>query len=246
MKRTFTFLLALFCFFISFSQEDGRSLLRGKVMYKNTNVQNQNVINVTTEKATITDDNGEFAIYVKAGDVLAFSAVNYKLTTVNIDEGIIRNNRLVVEVNEKVTELEEVVVTPENQEKFIQLKSEEFKRYDYAQDHSTEVVNLAIPQGSQYNINFVNIFKAIFKSKKKEEVASGTQLKMSDVLRQLYEDNFFVNDLGIPQDKINEFLYFCDDRMPAENLLKKDKEFELIDFLVEQSKSYLKVAKSEN
>ena len=40
------------------------------------------------------------------------------------------NLRIVIDVNDKITELDEVVVTPENTEKFLDLKEEEFKRYD--------------------------------------------------------------------------------------------------------------------
>ena len=49
----------------------------------------------------------------------------------------------------------------------------------------------------------------------------------------------------IPNDKINEFLLYCDDNFPDRILLQKDNEFELIDFLVKQSKKFVKsIAKS--
>lgn len=248
MKNLILSALLLICCF-SFAQNDGRTLLRGKVLYKNSNVANENVINVTSEKATVTNANGEFEIYVKSGDVLAFSAVNYRFTTVNITEGIIRNNRLVVEVTEKVEQLDEVVVSPENEKKFIELKEEEFKQVVYDQDESTRVDNLALTgpdRPLQYGLNFVNIFKAIFKSKKEKEPDFQDKLKVSEVLRLVYEDSFFTNNLNIPQDKIDEFLYYCDEKLPAEELLKKDNEFELIDFLVNQSKDYLNQVKSGN
>ncbi|WP_268225374.1 carboxypeptidase-like regulatory domain-containing protein [Sinomicrobium oceani] len=227
------------------AQDDGRVILRGKVLYKNTNVPNQNVINIDTENATITNDDGEFEIYVKNGDHLAFTAVNYKLKTVEINDSILKNNRLVIEVNEKVNELDEVVVTPDNEEKFLELKGEEFKKFDYEQDYSSTAQNMATPEHSLQNgINFVNIFKALFKA---DEGTEGTkrQLKVSEVLRQVYNDEFFVADLKIPQDKIDDFLYYCDDRIPRQSLLRKDNEFELIEFLVKQSENYRKSLQEE-
>ncbi len=241
--RITLFVLLLF-FGVSsiFAQEDDRVLLRGQVLYRNVNVPNENVINITTENGTITDDNGRFAIRVKAGDDLAFTAVNFQLMVVKITEEILKNNRLVVEVNEKVTELEEVVVTPEDQERFVEVKSSEFKKYEYEIDRSSEVDNIAMSQserGMTDGINFVNIFKALLKAGRKKAVDDGPSLKPSEVLRQVYDDEFFVVDLKLPQEQINGFLFYVDDKMPANTLLKKSNEFELIDFLVTHSKTYL-------
>lgn len=235
----------------SYGQTEERNLLRGKVMYRNSNVQNENVINVTTEKGVVTNANGEFEINVKLGDELVFTAVNYQIKRVRITQEILDNNRLVVEVNEKVTELDEVVVTPENEEAFIKLKNEEFKKYEYGIDETSRVENIALSQterGMQNGINFVNIFKAIKKGLKGEdgEEVEQKQLKVSDVLRQVYDDQFFVKDLSIPQDKINDFLFYCDTRLPEQSLLKKTNEFQLIDFLVNESKEFRKQLDDKN
>ncbi len=241
MKHQIFFIITFLFVGTVYSQDDGRQILRGKVLYRNSNVANENVINATSESATITNNDGQFAIRVKEGDELVFTAVNYQLEIIKITAEILKNNRLVVEVNEKVTELDEVVVSPENQKKFLEVKNEDFKQYDYETDRSTEVVNIAESQqvrGMQDGINFVNIFKALLKSNKKKE-EDRVELKVSEVLRQVYDDEFFVLDLGIPQERIDNFLYYCDAQMPAQSLLRKDNEFQLIDFLVSHSKTYL-------
>ncbi|MGS2741757.1 carboxypeptidase-like regulatory domain-containing protein [Sinomicrobium sp. M5D2P17] len=244
MRKIF-FILILICTLTTYAQDDDRIILRGKVLYKNTNVPNQNVINIDTERATITNKDGEFEIYVKSGDNLAFSAVNYRLKTIQINDSILNNNRLVVEVNERVNQLDEVVVTPDNEEKFLELKGEEFKKFDYEQDYSSNAENMATPEHHLQNgVNFVNIFKALFLSEQEGE-GPKRQLKVSEVLRQVYNDDFFVADLKIPQDKIDDFLYYCDDRIPRQSLLRKDNEFELIEFLVQQSENYRQSLKKE-
>tara|TARA_R110002051_G_scaffold241712_1_gene302103 strand:- start:71288 stop:72040 length:753 start_codon:yes stop_codon:yes gene_type:complete len=230
---------------LGYSQDNGRMLLRGKVMYRSSNVQNENVINVTTEMGVITNANGEFAINVKVGDELVFTALNYEIKRVVITSEILENNRLVVEVTEKVTQLDEIVVGPENEDAFIKLKNEEFKQFDYGIDETTRVENIALSQterGMQNGLNFVNIFKAIKKGLKNEdgESVATPKLKLSEVLRQVYDDEFFVKDLQLPQDKINEFLFYCDNNMSEQSLLKKTNEFQLIDFLVDQSKEFKK------
>ena len=121
MKNTFLILFALLVSGWSFAQ-DSRQMLRGKVLYRSSNVPNENVINSTSGQATITDENGEFVIAVKDGDQLVFTAVNYQLEVITVTSEILQNNRLVVEVTEKVRELDEVVVTPDQQERFLQVK----------------------------------------------------------------------------------------------------------------------------
>ncbi len=226
---------------IGYSQDDDRSPLRGQVLYRNTYVPDENVINTTSQFATITNEKGEFIIDVKLGDELVFTAINYQLRIVIITEEILKKGRLVVEVNEKVTQLDEVVVTPEDQERFLEIKNEEFKEYEYEIDRSTEVENIAMPQyqrGMKDGINFVNIFKALVNTNQ-SSVEKREPLKVSQVMRQVYDDEFFVKDLNVPQDKIDAFLIYCDSKMPAQTLLKKENEFQLIDFLVTHSKTFL-------
>lgn len=244
MKNILLVTFSLLISAVSLAQDD-RQLLRGKVLYRSTNVPNENVINSTSGEATITNEDGEFVIPVKEGDQVVFTAVNYQLRVVKITPEILQNNRLVVEVTEKVTELDEVVVTPENQEGFLRVKNEDFKQFDYEIDRGTEVVNVAESQtvrGMQDGLNFVNIFKALFKSREVDG-QEREPLKVSEVLRHVYDDEFFVVDLKLPQDKIDAFLLYCDDKIPSQTLLKKENEFQLIDFLVTQSKAYLETIK---
>ena len=242
MKRFFLVVSCFLVTLISFAQEDARKLLRGKVLYRNSNVPNENVINTTSERATITNNNGEFAIRVKLDDELVFTSVNYQIELVKITQDILDRNRLVVEVNEKVTELDEVVISPENQSRFLEMQNEDFKQFEYETDQTTEIVNIAADPkltSLQDGVNFVNIFKALFQSRENNDT-DREPLKLSEVLRQIYEDEFFVSDLNIPADKIDDFLLYCDTQMPPQSLLQRDNEFQLIDFLVTQSDLYLK------
>ncbi len=247
-KSTLLVLLAFLAAGLLSAQEGERRLLRGQVLYRNAFVPNEDVINTTSEMATITNDNGEFAIMVKAGDELVFTAINYQLEIVTITEAILERNRLVVEVNEKVTALEEVTVSPENQARFIELQNEDFKQYEYETDQSAEVINIAQDEtvrGMRDGLNFVNIYKALFTSRNTSGDAR-QPLKVSEVLRSVYDDDFFVTDLKIPQANIDDFLVYCDAKLPPQSLLRKDNEFQLIDFLVTQSESYLKVTDAKD
>ena len=95
----------------------------------------------------------------------------------------------------------------------------------------------------QDGINFINLFKLIRENLKqnKEEENVASSYKPSNLIREFYDDIFFTSNLNIPKEKIEEFLIFCDDNFPSRILLKKDNEFELIDFLVKQSEKYQKI-----
>lgn len=240
--------LTLFATQLSQGQSNDTDLIRGVVLYQNAPVPNQNVINIDNEQATTTNEKGAFQIKVSVGDKLAFTSLNFELKTVEITQDIFENKRMVVEVNEKVTELDEVVITPEQREAWIQNKNAQFMEYVYEKDHSTPIrTNEAIPlsqRGMINGINFVNIFKALFNSNSKKD--QSTPILPSQVLRQVYDDAFFVVDLKIPQDKIDAFLYYVDDKLPSQELMRQDHEFELIDFLVEESKNFNAILESED
>ena len=226
----------------SFAQNESNDfLLRGKVLYQNSNVPNENVINITSETITTTNDDGEFEIYVNIGDQLVLSSVTYELATVTITQKIIDNGRLVVEVNEKVTELDEIVVGPQNPQKFVDARAEEFSQVEYEKDAATEFKNpvLAREQGLQNGLNFVNLAKLLFRSKKDEaEENDLPKPKLSEVLLQVYNLEFFVIDLKLPKEEVQNFLSYLDTKDYERTLLKKENEFQFIDFLVNQSKAY--------
>ena len=103
-------------------------------------------------------------------DRLIFSSVQYQIRSLVINKEILQKSRIVIDVNEKVTELDEVVVGPENTEKFLDLKEEEFKKIDYNFDKSTKIENQILKAGRFNNgLNFINLYKAIAKSNTKEE-----------------------------------------------------------------------------
>ena len=79
---------------ISFSQDDYRTWIKGKVLYKNVSVPSANVINNTSQAATTTNDDGEFEIEVKLNDKLIFSSVQYQIREINVTKEILQKNTL--------------------------------------------------------------------------------------------------------------------------------------------------------
>ena len=216
-----------------------RRPIKGQLLYKNTKVVAANVVNNTAQTNTITDSDGAFEIDVLLGDEIIFSSVQYRIRSVKITEEILSKNRLVVSVNENINELKEVVVTTDDVEKFLDLKEEEFKGFDYEKDKSSQLVNRAFNDRQLSDgIDFVNIAKLLARAFGNKSSDEQMQMKPSEVLPLVFEDSFFEVDLGLDKSDIISFLEFIDIRMKTRELLKKDKEFQLIDFLINESKEF--------
>tara|TARA_B100001750_G_scaffold155874_1_gene125150 strand:+ start:123 stop:845 length:723 start_codon:yes stop_codon:yes gene_type:complete len=227
---------------LQFAYNQDRELIQGKVIYRNINVVAANVINNTSQNTTITDDQGEFQIYAREGDEIIFSSVQYIIRTVRVTDEIIKNKRLTVQINEKIQELDEVVITPDNTEKFLDLKEEEFKGFDYIADKSTRVQNnLTETRQLKNGVDFVNIFKllkTIIDSKSEEEKES---LLASEVIPYLFEDDFFTESLLLASSQIVDFLIYIDSRPNSVDILLEKNQFLLIDFLLNESIRYKEI-----
>ena len=239
--------LLLFIFFIHLSFAaicQDRRPLKGQLLYKNTKVVAANVVNNTAQTNTITDSDGAFEIDVLLGDEIIFSSVQYRIRSVKITEEILSKNRLVVSVNENINELKEVVVTTDDVEKFLDLKEEEFKGFDYEKDKSSQLINRAFNDRQLSDgIDFVNIAKLLTRAFANKSSDEQMRMKPSEVLPLVFEDSFFEVDLGLDKSDIITFLEFIDNRMKTGELLKKDKEFQLIDFLINESKEFKNILK---
>ena len=235
MFKKIILLLALAQF--SFSQE--RELIQGKVIYRNINVPAANVINNTSQTSTITNDQGEFEIFAKEGDEIIFSSVQYIIRRVRVNDEILKNKRLIVQINQRVRELDEVVITPDDTDKFLDLKEEQFKGFDYLADKSTKIENIITDNRQVVNgLNFVNIFKllsSLVDSKSEEEKLS---ILPSEALPLILEENFFTDILKLEFFEVNDFLLQLDLDPEIKQLIIRKNQFLLIDYLLNKSDTY--------
>ena len=231
--------ILFFILIIQFSYSQNRELIQGKVIYRNIDVPAANVINNTAQSSTITNDQGEFEIYAKEGDEIIFSSVQYIIRTVRVNKEILENKRIIVQINQRVRELDEIVVTPENTQKFLDLKEEQFKGFDYIADKSTKIQNVLTDNRQVVNgLNFVNIFKllsSIVDAKSDEEKLN---IIPSEVLPYVLEENFFSRVLELESFEIIDFLSKLDSDTEMKNLILEKNQFLIIDYLLNKADTY--------
>jgi hypothetical protein len=231
--------ILFFILIIQFSYSQNRELIQGKVIYRNIDVPAANVINNTAQSSTITNDQGEFEIYAKEGDEIIFSSVQYIIRTVRVNKEILENKRIIVQINQRVRELDEIVVTPDDTQKFLDLKEEQFKGFDYIADKSTKIQNVLTDNRQVVNgLNFVNIFKllsSIVDAKSDEEKLN---IIPSEVLPYVLEENFFSGVLELESFEINDFLSKLDSDTEMKNLILEKNQFLIIDYLLNKADTY--------
>ena len=231
--------ILFFILIIQFSYSQNRELIQGKVIYRNIDVPAANVINNTAQSSTITNDQGEFEIYAKEGDEIIFSSVQYIIRTVRVNKEILENKRIIVQINQRVRELDEIVVTPEDTQKFLDLKEEQFKGFDYIADKSTKIQNVLTDNRQVVNgLNFVNIFKllsSIVDAKSDEEKLN---IIPSEVLPYVLEENFFSGVLELESFEINDFLSKLDSDTEMKNLILEKNQFLIIYYLLNKADTY--------
>lgn len=239
MKNT-TFLVVLFLM-TGLLWAQGRIPIQGKLAYKSTDLVAANVINNTAQNATITNAYGEFELEMKEGDEIIFSALTIRIRAVKVTPEIMAKKRLDLYVEENITALDEVIVTPENVERFVNLKEEEFKGFDYSQDKSTRVINkLADDRQITNGIDFINLAKLLAKALSNKTEEEKMKLKPSEILPYVFETSFFEQDLELPKDQVVGFLEFVDSQLKSSYLFQQSQQFMLIDQLIELSKQYKK------
>ncbi|MBC8883415.1 hypothetical protein H9X57_08350 [Flavobacterium piscinae] len=89
----------------------GQITIYGVVKVENASAEGIHITNLVSEKATITNEKGEFWLDVIEDDLLVFSAVHLNYWRKSISANDIKNGRIEIVMTAKVSELQEVVVT---------------------------------------------------------------------------------------------------------------------------------------
>ncbi|MDA8685753.1 hypothetical protein N9L94_01900 [Robiginitalea sp.] len=220
-------ILALLPVFYLLSAQEigrGRSELRGIVVEDTLGVSDVHVLNLSALRATITDAEGVFRIEVAQGDTLLFSAIRYKRTSLVVTAEIIEAVSILIPVEPFVNELDEVVVTPFNLSGNLDtdldrlppvipvtafslgLPNAAARRYTQTENRLKE----ATSGGGIVPLNpLLNAITGRTKQLKKQ-LALERRYEKSLKMRQQFPDSLFVNRLGIPLDRLPDFMYFCE------------------------------------
>lgn len=197
--------------------------LEGRVYSDDGDVAATHVLNLTTKRATITDNNGFFAIQVNFLDSLEFSAIQYKKKIVVINSSILDSKFVTINLEDALTELDEVTVTPYNLSGDL-IKDLATLSLDPIVTASTLGLPNAyvkIPTKAERELSaatanpimsFDPLINAITGRTKmlKHRVERNKLYDRTKRVRDFFTDEEYVDGLRLPLDKIEDFLYYCE------------------------------------
>ncbi len=200
------------------------STLEGRVQSTDKDLADVYVMNITAKRTTITDANGYFTIRASLNDSLVFTALQYKKKVVVVSIEMLYSKNIVVPLEESITQLDEVVVMPYN---LTGDMSRDLRFLDVGPITTASTLGLpnayvkpptkaqrelfeATTGGGIVPLN--PVLNAISGRTKmlKHRVARDQKYGRTQRVRAFYADTLYTKRLRIPEEKIEDFMYFCE------------------------------------
>ena len=251
-----------FLIFLTCSALSGQSYLNtqieGQVRFEERGVPDVHIMNVTAGKTTISDEDGRFSIAVSLGDTLYFSAVQYQRKRLEVIMPVIESRFIYVNLEEFVNELDEVVVRPYNLSGDL---GRDMKGMDIGQVVSASTLGLPNANvkpliqserllseatmgpfhlGMITAVPFNPLINMITGRTKmlKKRVARDRKYLRTEAVRNYYPDSIFVKRLGIPADRIDDFMYYCEVDEKFDSIVSTDDHIAILNLLLAKSRAY--------
>lgn len=259
MKNLLLLPLLFFVNVVAGQATDRKTILGEITVPQEFQPEDIHIYNRTSGYGTSSDQHGRFELPMATGDTLHFSAVQFEALEVVITQAIMEAGLLAVEVREGLNELPEIVIrehdlTGKVAEDLERIQVPQLPLIPPMKDLGKLPVRKLSPNNSAMKEigGGANHFELIMKGvrllfpKREKKQASKTrwspyeQVVLEKKLRSRFNNQFFLDNFGIPVAEISTFTGFVAAEGVDESLLGKDKELELIQFLMERSEVYLK------
>lgn len=256
-RSLFVFMFLVFLTLGVKSQSVDRIEVLGKIIVDSPDVEGVTVFNTSSNRGTITDQEGKFTIRVALNDRLHISALQFKNFEVVITQDIIDSKALTVVLVEEVNKLPEVIVLPYGLTGNLTVDAiraktvnpnldalyfglDNLDKIDFTDDYLTGVRNTAMADDRlYYTADAVKIIglliKPLFKSKKDKQDPG---LANDGQLTEKYSPEYLMDKLNIPKNRITEFIFFVEDSGLDKSLLDDGKELQFLDFIIKKSKEF--------
>jgi hypothetical protein len=230
------FLLCFYCFQTCFSQN-----IKGKVISNTIPIPNVEVINTNNKEVINTNEVGAFEMKVSISNWITFYHKDYDVVKIYIDSLFDFNKSLEIELFQKSTKIEEVLV--EKQQALV-------KGMKYGMPvipnnkPSVQFNDGSIPNGMDF-MKIGKLLIGLFKDKDKVAFKPKEPVQFRTFTAQSYTSEFLMSSLKLKPEELEEFLNFCSfDTMSKEAVGNSDKLI-LLQFLITKSEEYKKLNQKE-
>ncbi|MBF4518596.1 carboxypeptidase-like regulatory domain-containing protein [Flavobacterium sp. ANB] len=203
----------------SWSQDQDRSVINGKIISNTNDLEGVYVVNAQTEAMVTTSADGSFSIMAKSGDTLVFSSIQFKENRVLITPEKFSDLNFTVKLNLVMHQLQEVIIKTYDNINSVALGIVPAgqKKYTEAERklHTATALNPTANAGSMAGgsisadplFNFFSGRTAMLK----KEVAVEKKETFMRLLENMFSLDHFVNRLKIPSEYVKGFEYYAVD-----------------------------------
>ncbi len=224
-----------------------RVSLEGKISAAaDVDVEGINILNLSSNKGTVTNANGEFWIAVALNDTLSISAIHIQATTLVIGYEQMVTKKIAINLSEKMNELAAVT---------LRRSLTGYVGSDANIIHTSEPItatSIGLPNADLKKIPktqrllsaansgpvdaLINMISGRTKMlKRRVEFEKTYQLTLS--LLDKFPESYFTDALKIEEFKVYSFIFYCEDD-PDYKKVMKGNSMEIIAFLNRKSREY--------
>ena len=233
-------------------------LLRGQVLNDTIEKASLTVVNISLKKGAITNEAGVFEIPARLHDTIHISAVQYESRQFVVTQKIYDRRSMSLYLVPKVTTLDEVKISNINLTGDLRrdILDTPFKKTISAQELGLPVNRHApfTPEERRvYSASgggagaFGALIMAIngqAKKFKKQLEIMRFQNKVEKA-RSKFSDTLYMRSLNIPEELIEDFVYFVFEEKKVEGREGKENLIELLDYMLAKSEKYLALKEKE-
>jgi len=226
--------------------------LNGQVLNDTISKSQLTIVNISMKRGTITNQNGEFTILARENDTINVSAVQYESRQFVVNRTMYNRKKISLYLIPKITQLDEVnisnidltgdikkdvgstklqrIVTPKElgiPENTAPERTVEERRY-----YTAVTSGAGIPLDG-----LINAITGRLKMLKKHIEVSRFAKKVQDT-RYQFSDSIYMSKLKIPEDLIEDFVYYTFEDPEAKKYADTNNALGLLEFMMEKSKTY--------
>lgn len=202
--------------------------INGKVTADYNDLESIYIVNLKTEKSTLSERGGYFSINASVGDTLMFTAVQFKSVKIALKEEDFNKELLFVKMETFIRVLDEVKINEYKDINAVSLGiiSSKTKHYTPAERKLKTASDSDAQIGTNTSIGLdpiLNWMSGRTTMLKKEVEVEKKELMLTKI-QNLYEAEYFVETLKIPEDFVKGFQYYIvEDAKFVEALKAKNK-----------------------
>ncbi|MDC9722745.1 MAG: carboxypeptidase-like regulatory domain-containing protein [Urechidicola sp.] len=257
LKLTITFLFI--GIFASFSQNFSKEI-SGKVMHFNNSITDAHIYNISTKQGTSSDANGEFKISAKLKDTLSISHIKYTNRKIIVTKKILNQSYPIFYLEVMTNYLETVELKNHNLSGLLltdakKISTDSILKASHFIEEMMRIAKLPSKNTELFNreASYVNDVDPISMNGARASIGIPMRDKENELRRELrrkkntperiiadFGVDYFIKKLKIPEDKIFNFLTYCDYRNIFD-LYNNNEIMKVLNILTVESTSFNKI-----